>query len=522
MLDAALHNRLQPLATSAGHAPLVVLSDSLLQPSLAALRSFVHSALVSPSTSSAQGSVVLVCAEYQPHRLLPPRGSYDPQRVRVVDASLAAPFASTSTSTSTSASRLAPCASHTSVDLSAATGAADLVAAATSAIIAAAAAAQHANDDGPGLLVVLDSANALSDELNGGVSDTLRVVKACLGALKGRKGARLVLVHHDDLPPCPTSSSSASAALTPSLLASLLAPTLSPSTLHLSLRPSAHLETLAMHYALPLPVAPSPTSSTSASTPDPRAHGMLRALAARAVGDPLVRPSGAEEEDERVELGRPRCVVEWSARGVGALEPGAGQGLATAGADGKGKASAAVVAARERARERERVAKGEVPRVVKWGMCGAALGAGVGVGEEGATVREVGVWEVVDSAAGRAQPSPLPSPAPSAPSTAPPSSHPAAPPHHPATASPSPLTFSLSDTLTPSQLAARAAVPNPFAQANLPIYGQEGYVMPVLPGVQALREREGAGGGPSAGGIDYTPDRGDDWDEEDPDGDLEL
>ncbi|GAA5910156.1 hypothetical protein JCM8208_006741 [Rhodotorula glutinis] len=513
MLDAALHNRLQPAATSSGHAPLVVLSDSLLQPSLAALRSFVHSALAPSSPSStAQGTVVLVCTEQQPHRLLSRKGSYDQQRVRVVDGSLAAPFASTSISPSS----LAPCASYTSVDLSSTTGTADLVAAAKSAIAAAAAAAQRV-DHSAGLLVVLDSANALADELDGGVGDALRVVKACLRALKGIKGARLVVVHHDDLPPCPSSSSSPSPpTLVPSLLASLLAPTLSPSTLHLSLRPSAHLETLATHYALPLPAAPPSSSDPSSSAskgPDPRAHGMLRALAARAVGDPFVRPSGAEEEDERVELGRKRCVVEWSARGLAAVEAGAGAGSgAGVAAEGKGKGIAALAAARDRARDRDRVAKGEVPRVVKWGMCGAALEGGGDDG--GASVREVGVWEVVDAAAGRAQPSPLPSPSPSAPSSAPTSFPHGAPP----SAAPLPLTFSLSDTLTPSQLAARAAVPNPFAQANLPIYGQEGYVVPVLPGVQALRE--GAGGG--GGGIDYTPDRGDDWDEEDPDGDLEL
>ncbi|KPV73384.1 uncharacterized protein RHOBADRAFT_55136 [Rhodotorula graminis WP1] len=421
MLDAALHNRLQAAATSSGHAPLVVLSDSLLQPSLAALRTFVHSALVAPP----QSSVVLVCAEQQPHRLLPPRPTYDPQRLRVVDGSLAAPFASTSTATSPST--LAPCASYESVDLSATSGTADLVAAATGAIAAAAAPPAAADDHAP-LLVVLDSANALADELEGGVSDALRVVKACLGALKGRKGARLVVVHHDDLPPCPTSSSSAlPSALVPSLLTSLLAPTLSPSTLHLSLRPSSHLETLATHYALPLPVAPPSSSNPS---PDPRAHGMLRALAARAVGDPFVRPRGAEEEDERVELGRARAL------------PSA------------------------------------LPRLPPR-RCFGIL---------------------------------------------PPTASPGPPPVHPSAApaaSASPLTFSPSDTLTPVQLAARAAVPNPFAHANLPIYGQEGYVVPVLPG--ALRDGGGGGGTVGGGGgIEYTPDRGDDWDEEDPDGDVEL
>lgn len=346
--------------------------------------------------------------------------------------------------------------------------------------------------------------------------------------------ARLVLVHHDDLPPCPSPSSSttSSTPLPAALLPTLTGPSLSPSTLHLTLRAPSHLHTLAADYALPLP-------SPAAPHPDPRAHGMLRALAARAVGDPLVRPAGAEDEDERAPLGGGgggRAVVEWSARGVEVV-PGGG------GAAGKGAPTAAT---RDRAKERERAQKGQVPRVVTWGMCGAVMCEGDT--KEGGGVREVPVWEVVDPVNVRsavrpfspsplpqcaprsaqaltpvalpppAQPSPLPSPSPSAPTAS--SSSSAAPTAHPAPAAPSPsapLTFSLSDTLTPSQLAARAAVPNPFASRNLPIYGEQGYVAPVLPGAQAQAQ---VGGG--AGGIEYTPDRGDDWDEEDPDGDLEL
>ncbi|BGO96949.1 hypothetical protein NBRC10513v2_002564 [Rhodotorula toruloides] len=78
-----------------------------------------------------------------------------------------------------------------------------------------------------------------------------------------------------------------------------------------------------------------------------------------------------------------------------------------------------------------------------------------------------------------------------------------------------PLPFSLS--LTPSQRLARSLVSNPFAGADKPIYGEEGYAAPVLPGTATATAAAGGGGG-----IEYTPDRGDDWDDEDPDEDLEL
>ncbi|BGP46928.1 hypothetical protein JCM10450v2_002780 [Rhodotorula kratochvilovae] len=459
MLDAALHARLSP--TAGGNAPLLVLSDSLLQPSLPLLRSFVAAAL-SPSQS---GRVVLLATAHSPVRLLPPPGTYDPAHVRVVDASLAAPYASTSSAASYA------CAKHTQVDLSSPEGAAALLAAAKAAIAASGA------GEGP-VLVVLDSANALADELHGGVGDAARVVKGCLESLKGRKGARLLLTHHADLPSPPAPSPSS---LQPALLPTLLSPSLSPSTLHLHLRPAAHLALLTREYALP-PTAPG-------SEPDARAHGLLARLAERAVGDPFVRPLGAEDEDERVPLGgggggAGACVVEWTARGVEPSPSGSGTGAGTgsAGADA-------------RAKERERAARGEVRRGVRWGMCGARVAAD-------GQASETELWEVVDPAEMRVrtggEQSPLPSPLPSS-STS--TSHP------PPAPAPTALPFSLHPT-TASQALARASVPNPFARNDLPIYGEEGYVPPILPG--------------QGGGIEYTPDRGDDWDEEDPDGDLEL
>lgn len=41
---------------------------------------------------------------------------------------------------------------------------------------------------------------------------------------------------------------------------------------------------------------------------------------------------------------------------------------------------------------------------------------------------------------------------------------------------------------------------------------------PTLPGLSAAAQGERAGGGR----VEYTPDGGDDWDDEDPDEDLEI
>lgn len=76
------------------------------------------------------------------------------------------------------------------------------------------------------------------------------------------------------------------------------------------------------------------------------------------------------------------------------------------------------------------------------------------------------------------------------------------------------LPFSLD--LTEQQRLARSRVLNPYAGIDKPIYGEEGYQVPVVPGLGV------AGGTGSGGGIEYVADRGDDLDEEDPDEDLEL
>lgn len=343
----------------------------------------------------------------------------------------------------------------------------------------------------------------------------------------------MIVVHHDDFPPFPSSSSSFSTTtgpLHPSLLPALLAPTLSPSTAHLTLRPAAHIELLSREYGLPFPSS----SDDGDGELDPRTKSFLDSLARRAAGDPFVRPSAhasVDEADERVALdplgsgtgaGGGGCVVEYEVRG---LEVAGGRERGRAAPAPAGRGAPGATAAK---------------KLVRWGLVGARATARVRA-EDGSTdveVREVRLGEVVDrtrmgvragvasaasvrlvlslasahttcrltAANGDLQTPPVPSPSTAA-STPPPPSSSAAPSAAPPDSGA--LPFSLS--LTPSQRLARSRVSNPFAGADKPIYGEEGYAAPVLPGTAV-----------AAGGIEYTPDRGDDWDDEDPDEDLEL
>ncbi|GAA5852619.1 hypothetical protein JCM8547_002567 [Rhodosporidiobolus lusitaniae] len=532
MLDAALSNRL----SGGVHAPLLVLSDTLLQPSLLLTRELIHSAL-SPSSSPSPSSsfappqkgqrVLVICTAQPPHKLLPPSSSYDPSLVSVLDCTLSSsypPLASSSTASAPAWTSLPP------LDLSAPRACKTFEQRAVEAV------EQLAKEEG-GVLVVLDSANAVAEEAEEGVSGVVRLVKRLLSAVKGRKGSRVLVIHHDDLPPPPPSfASSSSHAIQPSLLSSLLSPALSPSNLYLTLRPSAYVELLSREYGLSIP---RPSSSPSGadeenSEPDLRLGLFLASLAQRAQGDPLVKPHKAEDEDERVPLdalggsfsslsresgqaGRPNhaafgsrggCVLEWAARGVEVLLP-----------LGAGAAALAREKQLEREQERERAAKGEVKKVVKWGFEGVRVEVN---GESGRRrVREAGLGEVVDwgrmgRRGAQLSPSPLPTPPTQPASSSTPSSaasHAQQPPTQ------QQLPFSL--TLTPSQLAARSLVSNPFHGNDAPIFGEAGYVAPVLPGT-AAGQAAGGGGGAGGGTVDYTPDQGDDWDDEDPDEDLEI
>ncbi|BGP30929.1 hypothetical protein JCM10296v2_002691 [Rhodotorula toruloides] len=509
MLDQALSNRLHP-PSSTSHAPLILISDSLMQPALLVLRQFVRRALInsSPSPSSPQkdGRLVLLCFEQDPKRLLPPHGTYDERRVKVLDASFDSTLLLLPSLPSTSRSSAGPKTTYTSPAI--------LLPDVLSAI----------EDEGEGeeVAVVVDSVNALQEFLaqdrgDGGEGETVRVLKRVLEGLRGRKGSRLIAVHHSDFPPFPSSSShSSTTPLHPSLSAALVSPTFSPSVAHLTLRPSSHIELLSRDYGLSFP-----SSSSNDEQTDSRTKGFLESLAYRAVGDPFVRPEGAEDVDERVALdalgavlrraeaeggregleglGGGGCVVEYEVRG---LEPPS-------------------TGARER-RPSPRVAAPSAAsagkKLVRWGLVGArarevrAQNGAVDVG-----VEECGLESVLErrrmgvraGVGGAASTPPVPSPSTVSTSAPPPSASSATAPD-----SSAPLPFSLS--LTPSQRLARSLVSNPFAGADKPIYGEEGYAAPVLPGTATAAA---AGGG---GGIEYTPDRGDDWDDEDPDEDLEL
>lgn len=179
MLDAALSNRLVPPSNTSHAPPLLVLSDSLLQPALLVLRQLVRSTLEpSPSSSSATAArLVLVCCENDPRRVLPPPGTYDERLVAVVDASvdptllpLPLPVLSSSRRTATYASP------------------ASLVTDILDALAPLSSEKGEVGEDGP-VTVVVDSVNALAGFLgdgHGGEGEAVRVVKRVWEALRRR------------------------------------------------------------------------------------------------------------------------------------------------------------------------------------------------------------------------------------------------------------------------------------------------------------------------------------------------
>ncbi|GEM06639.1 hypothetical protein Rt10032_c02g0656 [Rhodotorula toruloides] len=270
MLNHALSNRLHP-PPNTSHAPLILISDSLLQPALLILRQFVSDALIgsdgSSSSVTGRGRVVLLCCEQDPAKLLPPNGTHDERRVTVLDASFDSQLLPSLPSTSTSQGPRTTYPSRATLQ---------------SEILSA---VKEGNGEG-GVTVVLDSVNALGDYLEGGEGESMRCLKKVWEALRGQKGSRLILVHHSDFPPFPSSSfSSSTAPLHPSLPAALLSPTFSPSTAHLTLRPSAHIELLSRDYGLSFP-----SSLSSDDEIDPRTKAFLESLAHKAVADPFTPP----------------------------------------------------------------------------------------------------------------------------------------------------------------------------------------------------------------------------------------
>lgn len=429
----------------------------------------------------------------------------------------------------------------------------------------------------------------------------------------------MLLVHHDDFPSFPAAavgpSTSTTAAATTTdlhLLPYLLSPSLSPSTLHLTLRPSAHLELLSREYGLP--AVPDEIAS------DPRTRGFLESLGKRRVGEAWRRPERAEEEDERIQVGRVLvakvvvdgsadndsinkeddeersggggggCVVEWSSRGLleddsshstssssfgratrnsnrGTTPFGTSSSSSSSNDAGGGsevkrvvrmgytavqvvRGSGAVTATgTATALEVREVAVGQVLDPRRMGVRAAAGSGGGGRGGVGGAepvrfarsallhvnsalfssrvtcysrvaelIHRVG-QPIVQAFSSTAKQIPLGPASSSADERSDPGSG------RPSTTTPvattnSALPFSLD--LTEQQRLARSRVLNPYAGIDKPIYGEEGYQVPVVPGLGAAGGTGSAGAGGGGGGIEYVADRGDDLDEEDPDEDLEL
>ncbi|GAA6019216.1 hypothetical protein JCM11491_001420 [Sporobolomyces phaffii] len=446
-------NHLVTTRYTSGSPPLIVLSDSLVQPGRALFHQLVASAPAATRT-------VLVCAEHAPVRAVPPR--LDPARVEVIDCTVDPDFPQPSSSSSAS------------VDLGHARAQQHLEDALARAV------AKARTEPGP-VQIGIDAINALADEL--GTPGVWRLIKKGLRALE--VGSRLVLVHHDHFPALPGSPSAA-----PALLASLLSPHLSPATIHLALHPTAQFHTLSTRFSLALP-----TTALPDDAPDLRTTEFLARVRERGVGDPFRRPERSDEPDERIALdalahGDGRAVLGWHCRGV-TVGGGKVSRVTAAGGGGGGE-----------------------KKVVTSGFAGLKRKGDDG----GFDVEEVELGAVLDPRKmARARDdmtnlTPVTAPDPTS-SVAPASAggaRPAPPPPSSSTASAASLPFSLK--LTPSQLAARALVANPYAGSDQPIFGEAGYT--------GRRDEPPARGGGLR--VEYTADRGDDLDEEEPDEDLEI
>ncbi|KAL8286567.1 hypothetical protein RQP46_004584 [Phenoliferia psychrophenolica] len=250
--------------------PLILITDSILQPGVLLLRSLIASSL------SRNEAVIVLALEQTPSRLLP--RTHDASRVDFVDC-LAA-----------------------EVDLHGAGGARRHEEVALEAV-------RRRKKQGGKIVVVLDSVDELAEE---GVEVVYSLVRKVLRELQGVTGSRLIALHHAAFPSPRSSSTSLSA----SLLPTLLSPSTSSSTIHLTLHPSALLELLSRDYGLAIPLHPS-----TATPLDLRLPSFLTSFASRSWGDPFILPPGPDKEDERVPLdeggkGGGGCVVEWTARGV--------------------------------------------------------------------------------------------------------------------------------------------------------------------------------------------------------------
>ncbi|GAA5898768.1 uncharacterized protein JCM6883_003420 [Sporobolomyces salmoneus] len=460
-------NHLLATRYTSSSPPLIVLSDSLLQPGLS-----LFNQLISSSPSSTH--TILLCAEQPPMQAIP--DGLDCSKVQVIDCTIDQDFPrpSTSTSSPSSSSVVAE------VDLSLSEAQHTLEKALVEAVKKA-----RTEAGGGTAQIAIDGINSFGDEL--GTEGVWRLIKKGLKALEGLPfGSRLILLHHDHFPLLPSSTSSSHDS--PSLLSSLLSPLLSPSTIHLTLHPIPHFETLSSRFSLSLPSTVSPTDS-----PDLRTTEFLARLRERGVGDPFRRPERSDEEDERIPLdalgdGEAKAVMGWNCRGV---TVGKVSRIGGAGNGGGGTMNGA----------------GE-KKVVTWGfeglrrknedkfeVEGVELGAVLEPRKLGKSNQDDPISNVNATSSSSSRPAPTSSSS--------------------SSSTPTALPFSLS--LTPSQLAARSLVANPYEGSNQPIFGEAGYT-----GQMDKNEQPGAARGNGGLRVEYTADRGDDLDEEEPDEDLEI
>ncbi|GAA5938304.1 uncharacterized protein JCM15063_000696 [Sporobolomyces koalae] len=450
MLNHLLANRY-----ACSSPPLIVLSDSLAQPGLSLFHQIVSSAPTSTNT-------ILICLEQSPVQ----NWSFELEqgKLQVIDCTcdddFPQPVASTSASHVTAAIDLADAQAHKTLG---------------DAVVNA---VHRAKPAGGPVQVAIDGINALADQSD--VNVVWRLLKRTLKALEGLPtGSRLVLVHHDHFPSRPFAVSSPAS---PALLPSLLSPLLSSSTIHLTLHPTAQFHTLSIRYSLVLPSILSPHDD-----PDLRTTEFLTRLRERGVGDPFRRPERSDEEDERIALdnlgnGDGKAVLGWNCRGVAVGK------VSRVGAS-NGPASGS-----------------QEKKVVTSGFEGVRR-----IHDNSSQVEEVVLGAVLDPRkSGRRQEDALDSPA-LASSHASAPARPTVPASTGSSTAPTALPFSLS--LTPSQLAARSLVSNPYEGHNQPIFGEAGYT-------GQMDDQAGRNSGGLK--VEYTADRGDDLDEEEPDEDLEI
>ncbi|SCZ99356.1 BZ3500_MvSof-1268-A1-R1_Chr3-1g05966 [Microbotryum saponariae] len=468
LLPSLLSNS-KDLGYSSNASPLILITDSLVQPGLLLLRQFISSAL-----SRSDEQAVVVALEQSPARLLPFAASTGASHanLQLVDAvsSLSKTYASTS----------AVPLGDSFLDLYQPNGVQYLVKAVVTAI-------ERAQQKSSSVLVVLDSVDRLH-ELAGmhGVHSTLQAVLKALSTKK-YSTSRLVALHHHAFPsPAPTPSSTSSA-----LLAYLLSPSLSSSTVHLTLHPSPLVELLSCEYTLQIPLTP------HSSTPiDLRLPEFLTSFNDRSYGDPFKRPCSTRDEDERIPLDLlgssgndgGACVVEWSTRGVvlptqvlrnsigGMVNGKIERRVLTRGVEGVIKKDQGVQGVGlDRVLRKDRMAS-----VVR-GSSSSSL----------CIVRRLRNQPVgLQNLSSLATPSTTAKPASSKPTKS----------SRPANSIEVPLPFNLS--LTSSQESARSSVPLPFVAKE---------------GDAAMYQ--GLGG---VGKVEYEPDEGDDMDDDDPDEDLEV